>query len=168
MATWIFDVAPTAFPISSTSASTDESTNGSLTLSGFTPPFPTIGYTASSKTIYIASWATGNAWLFSFTPKQTIASGKTLSVTFKGYGSSTAPKDFIVEYSKDGTNWTTMGDAIVYAASIATYTRSLVLTESLINQVQVRIKNTSTVSIGLGTVASGGNSRLADVVISVN
>jgi hypothetical protein len=168
MATWTFDALPTAFPIASSTISADESTNGSLALVGFTAPLPTIGYTASSKTIYLNTWDQGKAWLFSFTPKQAIASGKTLTVTFKAYGSGTAPKDFVVEYSKDGTVWTQMGAAIEYAATIATFTRTAVLSESLSNQVQIRIKVNSTVSIGGATVAAGGNSRLADVVISVN
>lgn len=168
MATWTFDVLPTGFPIASSTISADDSTNGSLTLTGFALPFPTIGYTSTSKTIYLNTWALGNAWLFSFTPKQAIASGKTLSLTFKAYGSGTAPKDFVVEYSKDGSKWTQMGDAIVYTAAIVSYTRSIVLAESLSSQVQVRIKDNSTVSISLGTVAAGGNSRLADVAISVN
>jgi hypothetical protein len=168
MATWTFDVAPTAFPIASSTISTDDSSNGSLTLSGFTSPFPTIGYTASSKTIYLNTWDLGKSWLFSFTPKQEIASGKTLLITFKGYGSSTAPKDMVVEYSKDGSAWTQMGEAIEYTASIAPFTRSVVLSEALSGNIQIRIKVNSTVSIGGGTVAAGGNSRLADVVILVN
>jgi hypothetical protein len=168
MATWTFDSAPAGFPIASSTISTDESTNGSLTLSGFATPLPTIGYTSSSKTIYVNTWDLGKSWLFSFTPKQPIASGKTLSVTFKGYGSNTAPKDMVVEYSKDGSTWTQLGAAIEYAAAIATYTRTVVLTESLSGQVQIRIKVNSTVSISGATIASGGNSRLADVVISVN
>ncbi len=168
MATWTFGALPTAFPIASSTISTDDSTNGSLTLTGFASPLPTIGYTATSKTIYLNTWAQGNAWLFSFTPKETIASGKTLSLTFKAYGSSTAPKDFVVEYSKDGTTWTQMGAAIAFTAAILPYTQSIVLAESLSSQVQMRLKVNSTVSIGLGTIAAGGNSRLADVVISVN
>jgi len=167
LATWTFDTQPAAFPIASSTSSTDESTGGSLTLSGFTAPLPTIGYTSSSKTIYLGSWDQGKAWLFSFTPKQAITTGKTLSFVFKGYGSNTAPKDFVVEYSKDGNTWVPMGAAIEYTATIATYTRTLVLTESLSTQVQIRLKVNSTVSINLGVTASTGNSRLADVVISV-
>jgi len=166
MATWTFDTAPAAFPIASTTSTTDESTGGSLTLSGFTAPLPVINYTASSKTIYLGSWDQGKAWLFSFTPKQAIASGKTLSVAFKAYGSNTAPKDFVVEYSKDGTTWVQMGAAIEHTAAIVSFARTVVLGESLSGQVQVRIKVNSTVSINLGVTAATGNSRLADVVIS--
>jgi hypothetical protein len=89
-------------------------------------------------------------------------------LTFKGYGSSTAPKDFVVEYSKDGTTWKQMGAAIEYTLAILPFTRTIVLTESLSSQVQIRIKANTTVSIGGATIAAGGNSRLADVVISVN
>jgi len=167
MATWTFDVQPASFPVASSTSSTDESTGGSLTLSGFTAPLPAISYTASSKTIYLGSWDQGKAWLFSFTPKQSITSGKTLSVVYKGYGSNTAPKDFVVEYSKDGTTWVPMGAAIEYTATIATYTRTVVLNETLSGQVQIRLKVNSTVSINLGVTAATGNSRLADVVISV-
>jgi hypothetical protein len=168
MATWTFDVAPAGFPIASSTISTDESTNGSLTLSGFTAPLPTIGYTSSSKTIYVNTWEQGKSWLFSFTPKATIASGRTLSLTYKGYGSSTAPKDMVVEYSKDGANWVQMGAAIEYTATNASYTRAIDLTESLSGPVQIRIKVNTAVSISGSTIAAGGNSRLGDVVISVN
>jgi len=167
MATWTFDTAPAAFPIASSTSTTDESTGGSLTLSGFTAPLAVPSYTSSSKTIYLGSWDQGKAWLFSFTPKQAIASGKTLSFVFKGYGSSTSPKDFVVEYSKDGTAWTPMGAAIEYTINLAPFTRTVVLNETLSGQVQIRLKVNSTVSINLGTTAATGNSRLADVVISV-
>ena len=168
MATWTFEALPASFPIASSTPSTDDSTNGALNLAGFTAPVPAMSYTASSKTIYLNTWDLGKAWLFSFTPKQAIATGKTLTLTFKGYGSSTAPKDMIAEYSKDGTTWTAMGAAIEYTATIATYVRTIVLAETLSGQVQIRLKVNSTVSIGGGTIAAGGNSRLADVVISVN
>jgi hypothetical protein len=168
MATWTFDSQPTAFPIASTSSAIDESTGGSLTLAGFTGTLPTIGYTGSSKTIYVSTWDQGKAWLFSFTPKQAITSGKTLAVTFKGYGSGTAPKDFVLEYSADGTTWTQMGTAIEYTLTIASFTRTAVLAQAVSGQLQIRLKVNSTVSIAGGTTAVGGNSRLADVVISVN
>lgn len=168
MASWTFDAAPASFPVASSTIANDASTGGSLTLQGFADPFPTIGYTASSKTIYINTWAQGKAWLFSFTPKQAIASGKTLTLAFKGYGSSTSPKNFVMEYSKDNTNWTAMGDVIIYTAAIAPYTRSVVLSESLSGKIYIRLKVSNTVSIGDATIADGGNSRLADVVISVN
>ncbi len=166
LATWTFDAQPAAFPIPSSTISSDESTGGSLTLSGFTAPLPAISYTASSKTIYLGSWDQGKAWLFSFTPKQAIASGKTLSMVFKAYGSNTAPKDFVVEYSKDGNTWVQMGAAIEHLATIATFTRIAVLDQTLSGQIQIRIKVNSTVSINLGVTASTGNSRLADVIIS--
>jgi hypothetical protein len=167
MATWTFDTAPAGFPIVSSTSSTDESTGGSLTLAGFTAPLAVPSYTASSKTIYLGAWDQGKAWLFGFTPKQAIASGKTLSFVFKGYGSSTSPKDFVVEYSKDGTTWVPMGTAIEYTLNLAPFTRTVVLTETLSGQVQIRLKVNSTVSINLGATAATGNSRLADVVISV-
>lgn len=166
LATWTFDAQPAAFPIPSSTLSSDDATGGSLTLSGFTAPLPAINYTSSSKTIYLGSWDQGKAWLFSFTPKQAIATGKTLSIVFKAYGSNTAPKDFVVEYSKDGTTWVPMGAAIEHTATLATFTRIVVLNETLSGQVQIRVKVNSTVSINLGVTASTGNSRLADVVIS--
>ncbi len=167
MATWTFDSQPAAFPIASSTVSTDESTGAGLNLTGFSAPVPTISYTGSSKTIYLGSWDIGKGWLFTFTPKQAIVSGKTLSITLKAYGSNTSPRDFIAEYSKDGNTWVQMGTAIEYTAAIASYTRSIVLSETLSSQVQIRLKVNSTVSINLAAIASTGNSRLADVVISV-
>lgn len=171
MASWIFDADPgDTFPIASTSTSTDASTGAALNIQGFTTIPTSIGYTSSNKSIYIADWAAaGRAWLLSFTPKASIASGKILSITFDGWGSGTAPKDMVVEFSKNGTDWTQMGEAVVYASTNpATFTRTLTLTESLSGGLQIRIKANGLVSIGGAAASSGGNSRLANVTISVN
>jgi hypothetical protein len=166
MATWTFVAQPASLPIVSSTSSTDDATGGSLTVSGFTP-LPTPTYTSSNSTIWLNTWDLGKAWLFSFTPKAAIASGKTLSFVFKGIGSNTGPKDFVAEYSKDGTTWVQIGAAIEYSATLTPFTRTIVLSESLTGPVQIRLKVSSAVSINLGVTASTGTSRVADVVISV-
>jgi hypothetical protein len=166
LASWTFVAQPASLPIISSTGSTDDATGGSLTVTGFTP-LPTPTYTSSNSTIWLNTWDLGKAWLFSFTPKAAIASGKTLSFVFKGIGSNTGPKDFVAEYSKDGTTWVQIGAAIEYTAILTPYSRTIVLNESLTGQVQIRLKVSSTVSINLGVTASTGTSRVADVVISV-
>jgi len=165
LATWVFAEKPAAFPIAASTAG--GSTGASLTLTGFTT-LPTLNHTASSKTIYVNTWAENKAWEFSLTPSASIASGKTLTVEFKGYSTSTGPRDVVVEYSKNGTTWVQMGDAIVYTSSIATFTRTAVLSESVSAAFKVRIRVSSPTATNGSPIADGGNSRLADVTISVN
>ena len=166
-ASWTFTAAPT-FPMTSSTSSTDASTNATLTLNGFAT-MPTISYTTSSATIWCASWGVGQSWFMQMTPKSALTAGKVITISFKGYGSNTAPRDFVAEYSADNLTWYQMGSAIVYTATLPAdpYVRSYTLTSGASSQIYVRIKNTSTTAINEGTVSSSGNSRLANVVISV-
>lgn len=165
LATWVFTDKPAAFPIAATTA--DGATGASLTLTGFTT-LPTLNHTASSKTIYVNTWTENKAWEISLTPTAAIASGKTLAVEFKGYSTSTGPRDMVVEYSKNGTDWVQVGEAIVYTSNIATFNRNKVLTESLSGALKIRIRVSSPTATNGSPIAEGGNSRLADVIISVN
>ncbi|MDD3035078.1 MAG: DUF5689 domain-containing protein [Bacteroidales bacterium] len=167
LASWTFTAVPT-MPMASTSASTDASTDASLDMNGFTTA-PTFGYTSSSATIYANNWGPNQSWLFSMTPKAAIAAGKVVSISYYGYGSNTSPKDFVAEFSSDNTTWHQMGDAIVYTSSMPTspFIRTYTLAAATTGKVYFRIKCTSTTSIGGGTVGSGGNSRLANVIITV-
>ena len=167
LGSWAFTAVPT-MPMASTSASTDASTGAALDMSGFTTA-PTFGYTSSSATIYANNWGPNQSWLFSMTPKAAITAGKVVSLSFYAYGSSTSPKDFVAEFSSDNTTWYQMGDAIVYTAAMPTspFIRTYTLASAASGKVYFRIKCTSTTSIGGGTVGSGGNSRLANVIITV-
>ncbi len=167
LASWNFTAAPT-FPLTSTSSTTDASTNATLTLNGFAT-MPTISFTGSSSTIYCNSWGVGQSWYMTMTPKANMTVGKVVSVSFKGYSTNTGPRDFVVEYSKDNTTWHAMGDVVTYGTSLpeSAYVRSYTLTEASNGAVYFRIKNSTTVSANGGTVASTGNSRLANVIITV-
>jgi len=103
------------------------------------------------------------------TPKAAITSGKTVSVSYYGYSTNTGPKDFVIEFSSDNTNWHQMGDAIVYGNTMPSspFVRSYALTAAANSTVYFRIKCSSTTSVNGGTIASGGNSRLANVIITV-
>ena len=167
LGSWTFSAVPT-MPMASTSASTDASTGAALDMDGFTTA-PTFGFTSATATIWGNNWGPNQSWLFSMTPKAAIASGKVVSISFYAYGSSTSPRDFVAEFSSDNSTWHQMGDAIVYAAAMPTspFIRTYTLTAAASGKVYFRIKCTSTTSIGGGTVGSGGNSRLANVIITV-
>jgi len=167
LGSWNFTAAPT-FPLTSTSSTTDASTNATLTLNGFAT-MPTINFTGSSSTIYCNSWGVGQSWYMTMTPKANMTVGKVVSVSFKGFSTNTGPRDFVVEYSKDNNTWHAMGDVVTYGTSLpeSAYVRSYTLTEASNGAVYFRIKNSTTVSANGGTVASGGNSRLANVIITV-
>jgi len=167
LASWTFTAAPT-FPLTSTSSTTDASTSASLTLNGFAT-MPTINFTSSSSTIYCNTWGVGQSWYMTMTPNANMTVGKVVSVSFKGYSTNTGPRDFVVEYSKDNTTWHAMGDVVTYGTAMpeAPFVRSYTLTEASSGVVYFRIKNSTTVSANGGTVASTGNSRLANVIITV-
>lgn len=167
LASWTFSAVPT-LPMASTSASTDASTNATFNIQGFTTA-PTFGFTSSTATIYANNWGQNQAWLFTMTPKAAITSGKVVSISYYGYGSSTSPKNFVAEFSSDNTTWHQMGDAIVYTSAMPSspFVRTYTLTSAANSTVYFRIKCNSTTSIGDGTIASGGNSRLANVIITV-
>lgn len=124
-----------------------------------------VGYTASSKSIYTGNWE--NALT---TPKywqiNTSSKGYTnLSVQFNAWGSSTAPRDFVLEYSTDGSNFIKAADYVL-TATAQTFTIPLPTGAANADNLLLRFRASSTTSISGSTVASGGNSRMAEIVIT--
>ena len=119
------------------------------------------------------NWAVGD--YYQFTTSTTGFSN--ISVVWDQVGSSTGPKNFDLRYSTDGTNFTTAGSYTVlstpsWSAGAAqtgeTYTFDLSGVTSL-NQaatVTFRLVDTSTTSIGNGTVATTGTDRVDNFSIS--
>lgn len=128
-----------------------------------------ISYTASSKTIWCNGWndadATEKYWLFTIPFTTAIPANSTLSIDWQAYGTGTSPKNWDVEYSTDNAAWTKIGSK-VYTDKIAGYDLSQALTNEIPSgTIYIRFKVNGTVSIGDGTVAAGGNSRLANIEI---
>ena len=126
----------------------------------------------SLKSISSNNWAVGD--YYQFTLSTTGFDG--IWVGFSQVGSSTGPRDFKLAYSTDGTNFT---DFATYTSVLSDWTTSLVRTSgaqvfnlsaitALDNQpaVTIRLIDTSTTSIGGGTVAAAGTGRVDDFTVA--
>ncbi len=124
-----------------------------------------VSYTASSKSIYTNGWEnadqTEKYWQITTSSKG--YSG--LNVTFNAWGSGTAPKNFTLKYSADGAAFS---EAKAYELADSSRTISVDLPAEAANAdiLILRFVATGTVSINGGTVASGGNSRMAEIAIT--
>lgn len=124
-------------------------------------------------------WGVGDYYQF-----QVSTVGMTgVTFTWDQTGSSTGPRDFKVQYSTNGTTFTDFGSAYEVllnggapnaswnaTTSSAAYSFAYDLSSvtALDNQANIylRLTNSSTVAINLGTVATGGTSRVDNVIVS--
>lgn len=120
------------------------------------------------------NWSVGNYYQFS-----TSTAGFTgISVSWDQTGSATGPRDFKLAYSTDGTTFTDFysyslpSPAVPWSSgstSLATkFSSDLSSITALDNQANVyfRLIDTSTVSIGGGTVGTGGTGRVDNFTVS--
>ncbi|MDQ0253048.1 endonuclease YncB(thermonuclease family) [Evansella vedderi] len=127
------------------------------------------GFGSGSRAVNANGWHEGEGhWLVEFTT----LGYKNIALSSRQFGSNTGPRDFRVEYSVDGENWTAVdGSEIVVGNNWNSgVTDNLVLPAEVENQeiVFVRWLNVSNVSVAGGTVGSGGTSRIDDIVITGN
>ncbi|NOU99817.1 Ig domain-containing protein group 2 domain-containing protein [Paenibacillus sp. LMG 31457] len=121
----------------------------------------------ADKAINANGWDKGGGyWLASF-----VTTGySNIVLSSKQYGSSTGPKEFKVQYSLDGTTWKDIsnGSYNVAADWVVGVINNLPLPSETANKsaVYVRWLNTSSVSIGNGTVGSAGTNRIDDIIIT--
>jgi hypothetical protein len=124
----------------------------------------------STDAYSVNTWTVGD-----FSQISTSSAGyENLTLTFDATGSNTGPKDFKVQASTDGVTYTDIGfsysltnDAWSPAAANPVSTKSTLLPASLNDQASIfiRLVQTSTTSINLGTVATGGTSRIDNISI---
>ena len=123
-----------------------------------------VNYTASSSTVYTGNWdgadVTDKYW--QITAKS--AGYENLSIRFGAYSTNTGPRDFVLELFSDGS-WVSVQNYTL-TASLATYTIALPNKADDLAELLLRFRVSSTVSIANGIVASGGNSRMAAIVIT--
>ncbi|WP_052144806.1 immunoglobulin-like domain-containing protein [Halalkalibacter okhensis] len=125
------------------------------------------GVGSGSRAINSNGWHTADEsyWVAEFTTE----GYEDIRLSSKHYGSSTGPKDFALEYSVDGENWTSVSGTDIEVATnwTAGVLANVALPEETDNAetVYVRWLNTSNVSIRGDDVASGGTNRIDDVVI---
>lgn len=134
----------------------------------------------STKSFSVNGWGLGDYW--EFTSDTTGQSGIMLLVD--ATGSNTGPRDFQVQYSSTGnagpyTNLPSGAYSLVnsaFSAGTEQFTTpprflfDLSGVAALDNNPSVafRLTTTSTVSINAGTVASGGTSRIDNVIVGTN
>lgn len=143
-------------------------TQSTVTLSTYNGNPRTLSYTASSRTIYASGWDNGaNSKYWQI---QTSASGyEHLKLTFNSYGTSTSPKDFKLQYSLDNTQFMDIDNGAYQNTASNTTTKTDFPLPTAIEDnttVYLRFLQTSNDSIGGGTVAAGGNSRISDIKIT--
>ncbi len=94
---------------------------------------------------------------------------KDLTLSSKQRSSSTGPTDFQIQYSTDnGSSWLDVGTAITVANNFTSgVVTDLALPAECNNLANLLIRwtNTSNVSVGGATVASGGTNRIDDIVV---
>jgi len=103
---------------------------------------------------------------------------QSIVLTFDQASSNTGPRDFVVQYSSDGINFTNGLQYQVLANAspnpvwstgggrLSEYTTTTSIPVDNAGQLVIRLTNNSTVSANGGTVASGGTSRVDNVQIS--
>jgi hypothetical protein len=127
-----------------------------------------LNFTASNRTIWCNGWhgTVGQHWLITI-PVNKNVSGDVL-INFRSFGTATSPRDWRVQVSSDNLNWTN-GDTYTLTADIASQSVKATLPATIPSgsTMYIRLITTSLTSIGGGTVASNGNSRLADVTIGL-
>jgi hypothetical protein len=160
LAEWIF-----------TNATNLNATTGSGTISKTATG--AISFTSASRTIWCGGWdgEPGKAWVLTI-PLSRDVSG-TVNVSFIGFGTATSPRDWILQASSDGTTWIdgdtytleTTPNNVPTAANDVSVNVTLPTALTSGETLYLRLATRTSTSIGGGTTASGGNSRLADVVV---
>ncbi len=129
-----------------------------------------IGFTQTGASTYAAnagSWQDGanlKAWQVEFS---TVGHGN-IRLSSKQISSPTGPRDFKVQYSRNGVTW---ADVVAVPALGSAWTAGILanvaLPEAVNNQASVFVRwiMVNNTSMGGGTVTSVGNSRIDDIVI---
>jgi hypothetical protein len=164
VAGWTFPNTGTITPpVTATSGDPVNTTNAIFSISG--------GRSATgsaNNTIFTSGWnGAGGYWQVQI---NTLGYSQ-LTLSSINYGSSTGPKDFKIQYSTDGTTFTDVTNGAFVQGSSYSATafgpNNLVLPAAVENQPNVYIRwlNYTTTSIGNGTTAAGGNSRIANIAV---
>lgn len=156
IAKWSFSSQPT-LPVGPTEGTLQES--GEFSVHKKTPT--DLNHTPGNRSIYTGDWAVGDYWQARFS-----TSGYSqIVLKWQQWGSNTGPRDFKLQYSLDGVNFTDeFGYALTATASTG-YQRNL--PSALDDQplVYIRWVVDSDTAINGSTIASTGNSRIAEIEI---
>ncbi|MEW9124043.1 MAG: 5'-nucleotidase C-terminal domain-containing protein [Thermotaleaceae bacterium] len=127
---------------------------------GSTATYPT------DTSISNTNWGAGKNWQISFTT----AGYDNITLSSKQKSSNTGPRDFKVQYSLNGANWTDVSNSNVVCANdnyISGVLEDISLPQAVEDQplVYLRWVVASNTSVNNGTIASGGTSRINDILI---
>ncbi|MFZ4678806.1 MAG: beta strand repeat-containing protein, partial [Flavobacterium sp.] len=128
----------------------------------------------SAKSVSSTFWAVGDYWQF----KLNTSNYHNLAIAVDQTGSSTGPSTFKVQYSTNGTSYTDLPggtytlDATGWSttnyrsAAVRSFDLSSITALNNKSAVYIRLVDANTTSIGNGTVATGGTSRVDNFVIT--
>ncbi|MBU9710406.1 immunoglobulin-like domain-containing protein [Evansella tamaricis] len=146
----------------------ESNTSQELTIVGANHTGYVAGFGSNSRAINSNGWNSSDEsyWLAQFSTE----GYESITFSSRQFGSNTGPKDFTVEYSLDGENWSKVQNTDIEVGNNWT---SGVLTDVLLPSevdneeiVYLRWLNTSGVSINNGNIGSTGTNRIDNIVIS--
>ena len=179
LANWTFEVSQpaTAGPFAAEAglnAATSMASGGHAGAATYSTP----AGNGSAHSYSANTWAVGDYW--QFTTSTTGYAGVTFA--WDQTSSNNGPRDFVLQYSTNGTTFTQFGAQYIVLANVAppgtwnattphleySFTVNLASVTALDNAptVYIRLRDNSTVSANGGTVAVAGTDRVDNVVIS--
>ena len=162
LAEWDFSLGPSSSHTVSggTYTSTDGSNSILSTTATGTFNYVTNANPANNYVVATGWEAVGRHWLMTI-PVSSYAGGD-VTVSFRPQSSNTGPKEFALEWSADGSTWSTATSAEQYiVTNNANLNEAITITTSgLTSHLYIRLRVTSTVSANDATVVSGGTSRI--------
>jgi len=179
IANWTFEVNTPADLNNSTAGPAVSADVGSGTFSGLhasaASDWSTPLGNGSANSYSVNTWTSGDYFQIHIS---TIGlSG--ISLSWDQAGSSTGPRDFILQYSTDGSSFTSFGSTYAVGGDVNTWSSTVHRTgfdhsadlssiTALDNapDVYFRLMNNSTVSVGAGTVAATGTGRIDDFTVT--
>ncbi len=130
-----------------------------------------LSYTGSNGSIYCSGWDSADTaekyWLLTIPHSEAIPAAAKLTVAWEAWGTNTSPKSWIVEYSTDNTKWERIATVTYKNSNNDSHSEAITVPSEIASgNLYIRFKVDGTTSINNGTVASGGNSRMANIKIS--
>lgn len=130
-----------------------------------------LSYTGSSGSIYCNGWDGADQaekyWLLTIPHSEAIPAAAKLTVAWNAWGTATSPKSWFVEYSTDNAAWERIATVSYTTTNNDSHTETIIVPSEIVSgTLYIRFKVDGTTSIGNGTAASNGNSRMANIKIS--
>lgn len=172
IADWTFDITKptTAGPIlAETGSGTGTASHASTGAATYSAP---VG-NGSTNSWSANSWAVGDYWQFAVSCADCVD----VTIDWDHTGSNTGPRDFILQYSTDGTNFTTFGSQYSIVTPLISWNGTTAVSTThhtaLVNALDgaatgyFRIVANTTTTITGGTLSgTGGTSRLDNVAVT--